>query len=46
MPGWTEERRSRQIEAIKASYTEERRKRMSERMKQIRSEKYWNSKGK
>ena len=46
MPGWTEERRERQAEAIKASFTDERRQRMSEKMKQIRSERYWNSKGK
>lgn len=46
MPGWTEERRERQAEAIKASFTDERRQRMSEKMKQIRSERYWSSKGK
>ena len=43
MPGWTEERRAKQIEAIKASFTEERRRKMSETMKKIRSEKYWAS---
>lgn len=43
MPGWTEERRAKQVEAIKASFTEERRRKMSEKMKKIRSEKYWAS---
>ena len=43
MPGWTEERRQRQTEAIKASFTEERRRKMSETMKKIRSERYWAS---
>lgn len=43
MPGWTEERRAKQVEAIKASFTEERRRKMSENMKKIRSEKYWAS---
>lgn len=43
MPGWTEERRQKQVEAIKASFTEERRQKMSETMKKIRSEKYWAS---
>ena len=46
MPKWTEERRERQSEAIKASFTDERRQHMSEKMKQIRSELYWNSTGK
>ena len=46
MPGWTPERRERQVEAIRASFTEERRQKMSEKMKQIRSERYWNSAGK
>lgn len=43
MPGWTPERREKQVEAIKASFTEERRQKMSETMKKIRSEKYWAS---
>jgi len=43
MPGWTEERRKKQTEAIKASFTEERRRKMSETMKKIRSERYWAS---
>lgn len=43
MPGWTEERRAKQVEDIKASFTEERRRKMSEKMKKIRSEKYWAS---
>ena len=46
MPGWTDERRERQTVAIRESFTPERRKEMSEKMKQIRSEKYWNSKRK
>lgn len=41
MPGWTPERREKQVEAIKASFTEERKQKMSETMKKIRSEKYW-----
>lgn len=43
MPAWTEERKKKQGEAIKASFTEERRRKMSETMKKIRSEKYWAS---
>lgn len=43
MPAWTEERKKKQGEAIKASFTEERRQKMSETMKKIRSEKYWAS---
>ena len=43
MPGWTPERREKQVEAIKASFTEERKQKMSENMKKIRSEKYWAS---
>lgn len=43
---WTEERREKQTAAIQDSWTPERRKAMSERVKQIRSEKYWNSKRK
>ena len=43
MPGWTPERREKQVEAIKASFTEERRQKMSESMKKIRSERYWAS---
>ena len=43
--GWTPERRVKQTQAIRDSYTPERRKRMSERMKELRSQKYWNSKG-
>lgn len=43
MPGWTEERRKKQTEAIRASFTEERRRKMSETMKKIRSERYWAS---
>lgn len=43
MPAWTEERKKKQCEAIKASFTEERRRKMSETMKKIRSEKYWAS---
>lgn len=46
MPGWTPERRERQVAAIRASFTEERRQKMSEKMKKIRSERYWNSTGK
>lgn len=43
MPGWTPERREKQIESIKTSFTEERRQKMSEKMKKIRSEKHWAS---
>ena len=43
MPAWTEARKKKQGEAIKASFTEERRQKMSETMKKIRSEKYWAS---
>ena len=46
MPKWTEERRKKQGDAIRASFTEERRQRMSESMKKLRREKYWHSKGK
>ena len=46
MPKWTDERKQKQGDAIRASYTEERRQKMSERMKKLRSERYWNSKGK
>lgn len=46
MPKWTEERRKKQGDAIRASFTEERRQRMSESMKKVRREKYWHSKGK
>jgi site-specific DNA recombinase len=45
MPKWSSERRARYEAAPKQEYSTERRRRMSERMKQIRSEKYWNSKG-
>jgi Spy/CpxP family protein refolding chaperone len=44
-PG-TEEQRAKFKESIKGSYTPERRKAMSEHMKQVRRERYWNSKGK
>ena len=43
---WTEEQRAKFKESIKGSYTPERRKAMSEHMKQVRRERYWNSKGK
>ena len=43
---WTEEQRAKFKESIKSSYTPERRKAMSEHMKQVRRERYWNSKGK
>lgn len=43
---WTEEHRAKFKESIKDSYTPERRKAMSEHMKQVRRERYWNSKGK
>ena len=46
MPKWTEERKKKQGELIRASYTEERRQRMSESMKKVRREKYWHSTGK
>ena len=45
-PRWSAERRARFEAAPKREYSSERRKQMSERMKKIRSEKYWNSKGK
>lgn len=44
-PRWSAERRARFEAAPKREYSSERRKQMSERMKKIRSEKYWNSKG-
>ena len=43
---WTEERREKTAASIRASFTEDRRKQMSETMKKIRSERFWNSKGK
>ena len=43
---WTEEQRAKFKESIKGSYTPESRKAMSEHMKQVRRERYWNSKGK
>ena len=43
---WSEEQRAKFKESIKGSYTPERRKAMSEHMKQVRRERYWNSKGK
>lgn len=43
---WTEEQRAKFKESIKGSYTPERKKAMSEHMKQVRRERYWNSKGK
>ena len=46
MPKWTEERRKKQGDAIRASFTEERRQRMSETMKKVRRERYWHSTGK
>ena len=46
MPGWTAERRAAFEARPKREISEEQRKAMSERMKQIRREKYWNSKGK
>ena len=46
MPGWTAERRAAFEARPKREVSEEQRKAMSERMKQIRREKYWNSKGK
>ena len=45
-PKWTEERRKKQGDAIRASFTEERRQRMSETMKKVRRERYWHSTGK
>lgn len=38
---WTEERREKQTQAIRASWTDERRAAASERMREIRSEKKW-----
>lgn len=38
---WTEERRKKQTQAIRASWTDERRAAASERMREIRSEKKW-----
>jgi site-specific DNA recombinase len=46
MPGWSEESREIRLKAIRDSYTPERRQKMSVKMKQIRSEKFWNSNGK
>jgi len=46
MPKWTEDRKKKQSEAIRAAFTEERRQKMSESMKKIRSERYWHSTGK
>jgi hypothetical protein len=38
---WTEERREKQTQAIRASWTDERRAAASERMRELRSEKKW-----
>lgn len=38
---WTEERREKARESMKAAWTDERREAMSERIKKIRSEKKW-----
>ena len=38
---WTEERREKAKESMKAAWTDERREAMSERIKKIRSEKKW-----
>ena len=38
---WTEERREKARESMKAAWTDKRRKAMSERIKKIRSEKKW-----
>ena len=46
MPKWTEDRKKKQSDAIRAAFTEERRQKMSESMKKIRRERYWYSTGK
>ncbi len=46
MPPATEETRRKRSEAMKARITPELRQQMSEHMKEVRRNKYWNSKGK
>ena len=46
VPPWTPERKAAYAARPKRVYTDEERRAISERMKKIRSEKFWNSKGK
>ena len=46
MPKWTEDRKKKQSETIRAAFTEERRQKMSKSMKKVRRERYWHSTGK